>query len=107
MDLAKGAFVRSRAKLIEKGERNTSYFFALERRNYKRKSITALKMNDVLCKDPITISTFGNSFYENLYNSQFQEDACESYICHIQNYVPVIEEIRDSEFNEKREITWP
>ena len=26
-DLAKGAFVRSRAKWIEEGEKNTSYFF--------------------------------------------------------------------------------
>lgn len=91
-DLAKGAFVRSRAKWIDEWERNTSYFFALEKRNYKRKSITALKINNVLCKDPITISSFVNSFYENLYSSQFQEDGCESYICHIQNYVPVIED---------------
>ncbi len=31
-----GAFVRSRAKWIENGERNTAYFFALEKRNFKR-----------------------------------------------------------------------
>ncbi|CDQ78273.1 unnamed protein product [Oncorhynchus mykiss] len=48
-DLAKGAFVRSRAKWIEEGERNTSYFLSLERRNYKRKSITTLQINEVLC----------------------------------------------------------
>ena len=64
-DLAKGTFVRSRAKWIEEGGKNTSYFIALEKRNYKRKSITALKINNVLCKDPITISSFVNSFYEN------------------------------------------
>ena len=68
------------------------HFVALEKRNYKWKSITALKINNVLCKDPITISSVVNSFYENLYSSQFQEDGCESYICHIQNYVPVIED---------------
>ena len=64
----------------------------------------------------MTISSFVNSFYENLYSSQFQEDGCESYICHIQSYVPVIEnvfhsvcdspvsigEIRGSEFKWKK-----
>lgn len=28
IDTAKGAFIRSRAKWLEKGEKNTSYFFA-------------------------------------------------------------------------------
>lgn len=45
-----------------------------------------------VCKDPIEISVFVNSFYENLYNSQFQKDGYESYIGHIQIYVPVIED---------------
>jgi len=39
---ASGAFVRSRARWIEKGERNTAYFFALEKRNFKRNSLSAL-----------------------------------------------------------------
>ncbi len=32
LDLAKGAFIRSRAKWLEEGEKNTSNFFALEKR---------------------------------------------------------------------------
>lgn len=36
IDMTKGAFIRSRAKWLEKGERNSSYYFALEKRNRKR-----------------------------------------------------------------------
>ncbi len=31
IELAKGAYVRSRAKWFEEGERNTSYFFSMEK----------------------------------------------------------------------------
>lgn len=40
-DLAKGAFIRSRAKWLEEGERYSAYFFALEKRNSKWNSLTA------------------------------------------------------------------
>jgi len=33
LDLAKGAIIRSQAKWLEEGEKNTIYFFALERGN--------------------------------------------------------------------------
>ncbi len=39
IELAKGAYVRSRAKWFEQGERNTSYFSSMEKRNYTRNSI--------------------------------------------------------------------
>lgn len=39
-EMAKGAFIRSRAKWLEEGEKNTNYFFALEKRNAKRNSVT-------------------------------------------------------------------
>jgi len=39
-DLAKGAFIRSRAKWLEEGETNSSYFFALEKRNGRRCAIS-------------------------------------------------------------------
>jgi len=45
LELVKGAFIRSRAKWLEMGEKNTSYFFALEKRNIKRNCLTALDGN--------------------------------------------------------------
>lgn len=39
-EIVKGAFIHSRAKWIEKGERNTNYFFALEKRNCKKKHLS-------------------------------------------------------------------
>ncbi len=51
LDLAKGAFIRSRAKWLEEGERNSSYFFVLEKRNGKRKSLSALNIDGAVCKD--------------------------------------------------------
>ena len=42
---AVGAIMRSRAKWVEEGEKNTSYFLKLEHRNYKQKSIIKLCTN--------------------------------------------------------------
>lgn len=41
----KGALLRSKAKWVEEGEKNTSYFLKLEKRNQKLKSITKLCTN--------------------------------------------------------------
>lgn len=65
---AKGAFVRSRQKWLEEGEKNTKYFFNLERRNNCLSSITKLKINNVICDDLKVISDFVTEFYSNLYS---------------------------------------
>lgn len=65
LDLAKGAFIRSRAKWLEEGEKNTSYFLALEKRNVKRKSLTALNINGVPSKHPNLINDFVSIFTES------------------------------------------
>ncbi len=46
LDLAKDAFIRSRAKWLEMRVKNTSYFFALEKRNITRNYLAALKIDD-------------------------------------------------------------
>lgn len=79
-DLAKGAYIRSRAKWVEEGEKNTSYFFALEKRNYKRKSMSALNINGKLCKHPMQISEHVYTFYKNLYDSNFNEAECNIFM---------------------------
>ncbi len=41
----RGAILRSKAKWAEEGEKNTSYFLKLEKRNQKKKCITSLCVN--------------------------------------------------------------
>ncbi len=72
LDLAKGAFIRSRAKWLEEGERNSSYFFALE----KRKSLSALNIDGAVCKDIVQIS----NFVSNLYSSKLDANSCDSFL---------------------------
>ena len=40
----KGAIIRSKALWHEQGERNTGYFYNLEKRNQNRKTVTKLKV---------------------------------------------------------------
>lgn len=40
IEKAKGAFIRSKAKWIEQGEKNSSYFYSLEKRRQTKKCIT-------------------------------------------------------------------
>lgn len=54
-NLAQGAFIRSRRKWIEHGERNTKYFHNLEKRNVSVNSIYKLKINDQISEDPSKI----------------------------------------------------
>ncbi len=84
LDLAKGAFIRSRAKWLEEGERNSSYFFALE----KRKSLSALNIDGAVCKDIVQIS----NFVSNLYSSKFDTNSCDSFLDKIQCCIPAIDE---------------
>lgn len=41
-----GTILRSRARWHEQGERNSKYFYGLEKRNYSRKVVTKLKLSD-------------------------------------------------------------
>ena len=42
----RGTILRSRARWHEHGERNNKYFYSLEKRNYSRKLVSKLKLND-------------------------------------------------------------
>ncbi len=71
---AKGAFIRSRRKWLEKGESNSKYFFNLERKNGDFSSLKNLKINDSLIVDPKFISNFVVTFYEKLYAQNNNRD---------------------------------
>ena len=42
----KWAILRCKARRHEKGERNTKYFFSLEKRNHDNKTITKIKLGE-------------------------------------------------------------
>lgn len=66
-DKARGAFVRSRRQLMQEGERNSTYFFGLEKRNSEKNVLRKLTIDGALSEDSKIISTFVASFYNNLY----------------------------------------
>ncbi len=64
----KGAIIRSRARWFEEGEKNTNYFFNLEKRQANSKTINRLKLEDNSITDDINIILEKQKeFYENLY----------------------------------------
>ncbi len=91
LDLAKGAYTRSRSKWLEEGERNSSYFFALEKRNGQRKTLSALNIDGVISKDLKGISDFVAKFYSNLYTSNFNYNNSEKCIDLVKHNIRVID----------------
>lgn len=73
-----GAFIRSRVKEYECGERNSKYFFNLEKRNGNIKSINRLELsNGEITEDQNDILTEMKNYYANLYTSANIEDPTE------------------------------
>lgn len=68
-----GIIVRSRARWHEHGEKNSKYFFNLEKRNHIKKHIRKLSMSGVITTDPFRILEAEKNFYEKLYKSKRYE----------------------------------
>lgn len=67
---AKGAQIRSRARWLDEGEKNTAYFLRLENKHQSHNVINRVKINDELfCKTGDILNQLCK-FYENLYSSQ-------------------------------------
>ena len=64
---ARGAFIRSRRKWLEQGEKCTKYFFNLEKRNFELSSLCKLEINNLICEDVKGISQYVADFYQKLY----------------------------------------
>lgn len=90
-NLARGAFIRSRRKWMEHGERNTKYFHNLEKRNININSIFKLKINEQISEDPKLISNFTKEFYEKLYSDQ-HNNLSSNFLSHIKNVAHCIDE---------------
>lgn len=58
----------SKVKWHQEGERSSKYFFALEKKNYNKKSITSLRLgNGTVVSDQAVIRIHQEKFYKNLY----------------------------------------
>ena len=67
----KGAILRSKVRWHEQGERNTNYFYGLEKRNYNSKTVTRLKIGENrFTSNQFKILEKERLFYESLYKSK-------------------------------------
>ena len=63
--------IRSKAKYIREGEKNSRYFASLEKRHYTDKSISLLEKSDsTIVLKPDEILNVTKEFYESLYSSK-------------------------------------
>lgn len=79
IDKARGAFIRSRQKWMEQGEKNTKYFFNLENRNRELSSIRKLMINNKVCENNKDIAEYVSQFYKTLYTSDPYDDRKQIY----------------------------
>lgn len=96
---AQGAYIRSRAKWMEDGEKNTSYFCRLEKRRQERKTIKSLMINGVECSNETSIANKITEFYQKLYSSSYSAPKAEDLLKQIKQYIPQI----DNDFKESCE----
>ena len=68
-EVVRGIIVRTKSKWIAEGERNTKYFFNLEKRNYKKKCISRVQTENGIITDAKCILEEERSFYLRLYTS--------------------------------------
>ena len=75
----RGVLLRSRARWVEDGEKVSSYFCSLEKRNYINKSIGKVTLPDdsTITNKKDIVNEF-NKFYKNLYSKKDVRDAAVS-----------------------------
>lgn len=91
---AEGASIRSRAKWMEEGEKNSSYFSRLEKKRQDNKATSSLLINGSEFKDRIKkiIEKEVLRLYSNLYSSEFSPAHSMSFFAQIENFKAVIDE---------------
>ena len=87
---ARGADIRSRAKWLEEGEKNTAYFCGLEKTRQERNAINVLMINNVECTDPEQLSNEVHRFYKDLYSSSHSKEKADALFQSIKHHIPKI-----------------
>lgn len=59
---------------MEEGERNSKYFFSLEKRNAEMCLIRMLKINDIVTEDLVMISKLVSKYYTDIYSLKEDQD---------------------------------
>ena len=69
----KGAIIRSKCRYAELGKKNTNYFLSMEKRNFNKKVINKLLLDNgkEICKETEILEAL-KKFYEKLYESDEQ-----------------------------------
>ena len=83
LERARGAQIRSRAKWVEEGEKNSKYFLGLEKKHQTNNSIHQLIDDSGELKDESEdILKTSKSFYQNLYTNNFdiKHDHINNYL---------------------------
>ncbi len=88
----KGAYVRSRARWIEKGEKSNNYFCRLEKNRQENNSINSLYVNGDINTSPKIISSEIFQFYSSLHSSSFSESDCNIFFNNIHSSIPQLEQ---------------
>lgn len=76
---ANGAFIRSRAKWIEEGEQNSSYFIKLEKQRQSRNGLTRLSQNGTVVDNPKVISDICENYYKTIYESNLNTAEMDAF----------------------------
>ena len=87
-----GTILRSKVRWHEHGERNTRYFYGLEKQNYEKKTTTKLKLSDgSFTNDQSKILQEQMRFYKTLYTSNKQRSSTLSDpLCNFkENIIPL------------------
>ena len=73
-ELTDGLLVRSRANWLEHGEKSTSYFLRLQRKNWINRRIPYLSLNGRIITNQIEIMEHATSFYTELFRERDEVD---------------------------------
>ena len=88
----KGAILRSKVRWYEEGERNTRYFYNLEKRNYEKKTIAKLKRsNGTVTNDQFEILREQMEYYEALYTSATHSENSNNAVPAFFEYITPLE----------------
>lgn len=85
--------------MLENSNKNTSYFFALEKQNSKNNNISTLNINNNISTNPKEIAEYVGSFCEELYKSKFEPERCKEFLNNVKEYIPTI----SKQFKDNRE----
>ena len=82
-DEGKHAMFRAKCRWVEKGERPTKYFFNLEKKNYNKKTIGELRLQDesTTCNEQEILEQI-EAYFKNLYSSEntFSQEDYEEFV---------------------------